>query len=89
MGRIIQIDAAVTVGTAIAVVFRCTGGTSCLCGMLLDEPIVFALQATQELEKEHKSDDTNAGAREHASGGNVPCRRQEACVESIPVPEHL
>ena len=90
MRWMLRVDAAVAiVGAVVTVVFRRTERPSCLCGMLLDQPIVFALQAAQEFEKEYEGDDTDAGTGEHASGGDVPCRRQEACVEGVPVPEHL
>lgn len=53
------------------------------------ETIVFALQTAEELEEEHEGDDANAGPGEHAFGGDVPCRGEEACVDCVPVPEHL
>lgn len=54
MRWMLRVDAAVAIiGTVITVVFRSTERPSCLCGMLLDQPIVFALQAAQEFEKEY------------------------------------
>lgn len=75
MRCVLHIDTAVTVGTAITVVFRVAENTSCLCSISLYQPIIFALQAAQELEKEDEGDDTDAGAGEYAFGGDVPCRR--------------
>lgn len=57
--------------------------------MLLDEPIIPALQPAQGFEKEHEPDDADAGTDKHAARGDVPCPRQEAGVKGVPVPEHL
>lgn len=75
--------------------FRRTGSTSSSSvvhphrALLQQEAIVFPLQTAEELEEEHEGDDADARAREHAFGGNVPCRGEEARVDGVPVPEHL
>lgn len=90
MGWILRVGAAIsTIGTVVTIVFRITESTSCLCSMLLYQPIVFTLQAAQGFEEEYKGDNTDAGTREQSSGDDVPCRRKEACVKGIQVPEHL
>lgn len=84
--------AIVTTRATIAVAFRQAGRTD-RCrgegGALLDQPVIFALQAAEELEEEHEGYDADAGADEHAVGGDVPCRGQEAGVDGVPVPQHL
>ena len=89
-------DAVVAVRTAVAVDFCRIGGTGvvgragrALLGLGLDQAVEFALQAAEAFEQEHEADDADAGAGEHAVGGDVPCRGEEARVDGVPVPEHL
>lgn len=59
------LDVAGATGTVVLVTFRITGSTTCpgwwfSHSTLLDQPIVFALQAAQEFEEKHEADDADA-----------------------------
>lgn len=47
-------------------------------GFGVDEFLVFALDAAEELEDDDEADDADAGAGEHAVGGDVPAAGDEA-----------
>jgi len=51
--------------------------------------IILLARATQKLEQDGQENDADAGAAEHGSGVDMPCRRHEARIEDVPVPEHL
>lgn len=63
MRRIFHVADVIAVGTALPVGLGGIESTTCLVvirGVLLDQPVVFALQAAREFEKKHKADDADA-----------------------------
>lgn len=66
-------------------IFRwwCTGLRSCwsqrvlLSILSLDKGVIFTLYSTEELERYHEADHTNAWSCEHSRGGDLPCFRDE------------
>lgn len=56
---------------------------------MLNKSIEFSLYATKAFQEDDETKDSKARADEHASGGNAPSWRKEACVNGVPVPEHL
>ena len=55
----------------------------------MNAAIVFALQASEEFEKEDEGHDAEADEGEGGAGGDVDGWGEEAGVDGVPVPEHL
>lgn len=65
-------------------------GKGDMLSVLLDEGAVVLLSSTaKNLEHNSEEDNANARASEHALGLDMPGGRQEACVNGIPIPQHL
>ena len=56
---------------------------------MLSEPFEFSLYATKAFKEDDETKDSKARAYEHTGGGDTPSWGKEACVDCVPVPEHL
>ena len=52
-------------------------------------PIKIALDSAEKLERYHQKDDADATTSESSSRSDVPGLGEEACVDGIPIPQHL
>jgi hypothetical protein len=54
-----------------------------------DVSVIFFDTSSQKLEEHDEEDDADARAGEHAGAADVPTGGKKACVDGVPVPEHL
>lgn len=77
-----------TAGAALGGHGRTVGGGTAV-ELAEEEGVVLLAEAAEELDEDDEQQDANAGSDHHAVVGDVPRRGQEACIDGVPIPQHL